>query len=276
MKSAGLRKAQFVCNVRDAAARGAQVGDGHVSAQVVLDALVRLTFGVELAPDGCGRGVQFIRQGGFVRPVRRRELAQSTADARGEAARVLVLHDDIFRRQAQKLLGRRLALHHAQVEVAGVEFDRGGRLLIAQSGTEHGAIFRAVRGFRVGESGLQNRDTAVDEPARRTVQHDEQCFMGKCRIAAVPAFFDDGEAGVPSVLAQGQRKIVEEHIEIAQHAFDRRPQCLAMNRASTQECKASGFHAPGIAAEEFIVECSRNQAPKGSVAGGRHAGLGRQ
>jgi hypothetical protein len=152
MECTGLGKAELQRNIHHAAVGVAQVGDGHIAAQLILDRLVRLSFLVESAPQG-GRGrVQLARQHFKIRQLLWQRLTQASADFGGQAVGVFVLHQDVLGNHAQELLHAFLILYDRLIQILRVECDRRIRLTEGQIHAVHDPVLCALRRLRYANS----------------------------------------------------------------------------------------------------------------------------
>ncbi|MCY1294533.1 hypothetical protein D9M68_644310 [compost metagenome] len=254
MEHAGFGEAELCGDVADAAGRVAELFDGEVLAQIVLDGLVRLAFLFQAPAQGRLADVEALRHAGEVRPLVVRQGSQLAAYARCEAADVAVAIHRQTAHVAPQGLQREAVLHHRQLQAGGFEGQRGLRLGEAEIGVEQQLVFVLALLLGVGEAGTEQRDAPPRQPAGDGVLAQQQDLVAQHARRLRAGGFLHGQAGMAVVAFQRAVEVVQQQVEVLRHALQRLAEGGAVDQQMAEHVAAADLHAPAVLAHEFVVE----------------------
>jgi len=262
VKGTGLLESQALRNFGYPQRAVAQVVDGRIAPELVLDALVARAFGFQPPPQRGRRHMETARHVVQQRPVRTVGAAQAPPQPGRPAVLVLVLEKNRLWCAAQERANGVGVLHDRRIQQAGIEPDRGAGGIEVQVVGIHHRVFGRVGWAWPGEIHLRERHPPPDQPAQQAMQHHQIGFIGKTPGRWIGNLVVDAHHGLPVFQHQFATDIVQKQREAAQAAPHGTVQAAGAQRRLAQQRETPDLHAPVIEPEELVVQLTRHGQPQ--------------
>jgi hypothetical protein len=171
----GFGEAELFGDVLDGQLVAAEVVDGEVAAQVVLEFLEAGAFFAQVAAQGLRADMQLLGDPFQVRPLLA-VAAEQAADLAGQAVAAVGAGQQVGGGVFEELLERAFVLQQRHGQVAGVEQQAGGACAEAPGAGKQQFVLGGVLRLGVGEGGFLQADALADQPAAEAVPDYQQAF----------------------------------------------------------------------------------------------------